>query len=552
MKKTTGFAMKVLAVVLAAALVLGTSGVRAYAATNSPDYGDDLMDMVFSVKRPTIISNDKTLNGNDFDGKPVADYYQIHEDLEKTGDDASRYSVAVSGPAVSAAIDKVLNEYTGGTSYIGIHNINETDDLKVNGGDQSGLAEKVLRAVLGDQLYDSVNVLADNYIRTQLGIAAEANAAVTIDWYVVKHQKDGRVGGRYHVDGNATVTVKEYDEWTVVYNFEQKNSDPERIALEATISVEKNTTPSFNREEIKAPSDVDSKFEDDHYILRADEYELAVVELDPDTKTINIYYDLVRDEWIVAYTFEMKDADPARFELEDKLVVFMGGTPDFGEEDILAPSAVNEELSDDAYVLFVNEDGAKFVLTDDKTIEIRYDLVKEDPTNEDPTNEDPTNEDPTNEDPTNDDPKEDPKQDDTPDIPSNIIPPVNNADPEPTEEPKEEEEEIPVDEVPGTPEGTPEEEEEEEIPVDEVPGTPEGAPEEEEEEEIPIDEVPGTPEGAPEEEEEEIPVDMPETPEGGVLPQTGVASAVTFFGFGAAFIGLGAFAVIKATRKEEI
>ena len=145
---------RILTVVLTAALVLGASGVRTYAATSSPDYVDQLIDMVFSVKKPTINTNDKTINGNGFDGKPLKDYYQIHTDLSKTGD-PGRYAVAVSGPAVSAAIDDVLNAYTGTENYSGTHNINETDVLSGN-GDQSKLAEEVLKAVLGDELYELV------------------------------------------------------------------------------------------------------------------------------------------------------------------------------------------------------------------------------------------------------------------------------------------------------------------------------------------------------------------------------------------------------------
>ena len=463
MKKTTGFAMKVLTLVLAVTLVLGTSGVKAYAATDSPDYSNELMDMVFSIKKPTINSNDKTLNGNGFDGKPLADYYQIHEDTSKTGD-PGRYAVAVSGPAVSAAIDRVLNEYTDSTNYNGIHNINETDALNGN-GDQSGLAEKVLEAVLGSDL-DDINELAAKYLKARLGIAPETNATVTIDWYVVKHQGDNRVGGRYHVDGNATVTIIEYDNWTV------------------------------------------------------------------------------------AYTFEMKDADPARIELKDKLVVLKGEPPVFGENDILAPSAVNEELSDNDYILTVNEDGTKFVLTGDKTIEIRYELVKEETKEEEQTGDPIEPKDPAEkEEPAvePEQPKEEPeqpKEEPKNEVPFIIIPSFIDNEPE-----EETAEEIPVTE-PATPEAAPEEEE---IPVEE-PGTPEGAPveEEPEEEEIPVDE-PLTPEGAPEEEEEEeIPVDLPATPEGDVLPQTGVASAAVFFGFGASFIGVGAFVIGKLGRKEEI
>ena len=566
MKKGLGLLTKVLSVVLAAALVLGTSGVKAYAADavshnkqNSPEYSTTKdMDMVFSVRKQLQPNDDLTENGNIFDGKPIGEYHQIHTNTAETGDNG-RYSTPVSGAAVSAVIGDVLNAYTGSDKYTGAHNINETMALSGN-GDQSVLAEEVLKAVLGEDDYDAINLLADEYIRARLGLTGNKEAIVSIDWYVIKHQKDGRVGGRYHVDGNVTVTYKEYEDWTVVYNFEQKDADPEKIALEDKITVEKDVTPSFSREEIMAPSDVDSKFEgqDELYTLRTsevDEEEIAVVNYDSENKTIEIYYDLAREEWIVAYTFEMKDADPERIELEDRLVVFLGDDPEFNDDDILAPSAVAENFSDKDYVLTLNEDGTKFELTGDKTIEIRYELVKEDPTTEDPTTEDPTTEDPTTEDPTNEEPvnedptDDDPKQDDTNDIPLIIIPPVINNDPETKEEPKEE---LPVEE-PVTPEGTPEDEETvEEIPVEE-PGTPEGAPVEEEPvEEIPVEE-PGTPEGAPvEEEEDEIPVDIPATPEGDVLPQTGVASAAAFFGFGAAFIGLGAFAVLKAIRKEEI
>ena len=69
---------RVLTAVLAAAIVLGSSGVRAYAATSdSPEYINELIDMVFSVKKPTINTNDQTVNGNGFDGRPLKDYYQI-------------------------------------------------------------------------------------------------------------------------------------------------------------------------------------------------------------------------------------------------------------------------------------------------------------------------------------------------------------------------------------------------------------------------------------------------------------------------------------------
>ena len=239
----------------------------------------------------------------------------------------------------------------------------------------------------------------------------------------------------------------------------------------------------------------------------------------------------------------MKDADPARIELEDKLVVLKGEPPVFGENDILAPSAVNEELSDNDYILTVNEDGTKFVLTGDKTIEIRYELVKEETKEEEQTGDPIEPKDPAEKEEPAVEPEQ-PKEEPKIEVPFIIIP--SFIDDEPEEEPAAEE--LPVEE-PKTPESAPEEEE---IPVEESK-TPEGAPvEEEPEEEIPV-EVPVTPEGAPEEEEEEeIPVDIPATPEGDVLPQTGVASAAVFFGFGAGFIAIGAAVIGKFARKEEI
>lgn len=75
--------------------------------------------------------------------------------------------------------------------------------------------------------------------------------------------------------------------------------------------------------------------------------------------------------------------------------------------------------------------------------------------------------------------------------------------------------------------------------------TPEGTPVEEEIDDItPVE----TPEGAPEEEEEEIPIELPEVPEGDVLPQTGVASSVSFYGLGLLTILLGLFTIKKIKR----
>lgn len=546
---------RILTVVLTAALVLGASGVRTYAATSdSPEYINELIDMVFSVKKPTINSSDKTINGNGFDGKPLKDYYQIHDydNLSKTGD-PGRYAVAVSGPAVSAAIDDVLNAYTGTENYSGTHNINETDVLSGN-GDQSKLAEEVLKAVLGEDLYASVNVLADAYIREQLQISVKQNqsAIVDIDWYVVKHQSDNRVGGRYHVDGNVTVTIKEYEDWTVAYNFQQAYGSEEydRVALEKKITVEKDTMPVFPDENntILDPSAVDQKYEDAKYTLKVNEDGIAVIEF-TENKTIEIYYDVAEPEieyvaWTVTYTF-VNGEESNSITLEEKIENIVDGErPEFdAEKGIKTPNDVNNELKNEEWTLKTENNVPVIVFHDnDRDIEITYVKVEKQPEKE-PEKEPEQSVDPVDpQDPTEpQNPSDEPEKKNDPVVPFIIIPPVITETPE---EPVVEE--IPVTE-PETPEGTPVEEETvEEIPV-EVPTTPEGAPEEEE---IPVD-VPTTPEGAPEE-EEDIDVEIPEIPEGDVLPQTGVAGAATFFGFGAAFIGLGAAVICKGIRREEI
>ncbi|MBR5733644.1 MAG: LPXTG cell wall anchor domain-containing protein, partial [Lachnospiraceae bacterium] len=274
-------------------------------------------------------------------------------------------------------------------------------------------------------------------------------------------------------------------------------------------------------------------------------------------------YDL--EEWTVVYNFVkvVDDEDEIVYSvpLDDTYSVRKGDKPDFTNDNVIETvSDITDKYTQDQCTLRVNEDGSKFIFvenkeTNKKTIEIFYELKEEkieqpgDPVNPNNPSDDPVNpQNPSDEpvDPQNpsEDPKDEPKQNDEPVVPFIIIPSFIDDEPE---EPVAEE--IPVDE-PKTPEAAPEEEE---IPVEE-PGTPEGAPveEEPEEEEIPV-EVPTTPEGAPEEEEEEdIDVEIPETPEGDVLPQTGVASAAVFFGFGAGFIAIGAAVIGKFARKEEI
>ena len=111
------------------------------------------------------------------------------------------------------------------------------------------------------------------------------------------------------------------------------------------------------------------------------------------------------------------------------------------------------------------------------------------------------------------------------------------------EEPAAEEELVDVEEAPATPEGAVEDEEE---PAVEEPAAEETV------EEIPVEEQ-LTPEGAVEDEEEgeELGLDLVDTPQGDVLPQTGVLSAVVFYGLGAICIAVGGATLIKVRRKEE-
>ena len=111
---------------------------------------------------------------------------------------------------------------------------------------------------------------------------------------------------------------------------------------------------------------------------------------------------------------------------------------------------------------------------------------------------------------------------------------------------------------------------EEIVDVDTTPATPEGAVEEDveaevseptvvddTEEEVDVDTTPATPQGAveeepeAEEETEDLGLDIVATPQGDVLPQTGVLSAVVFYGLGAICIAIGGATLVKVRRKEQ-
>ena len=116
MKKMTGFATKVLTLVLAAALVLGTCG-RKVSAADEPKAFDRVNGVVFSIAKGVV--SDQTTSFK-FQGLDRKDYYQIHSSVaayEKDKKEASnktetyRYSISVaSRGAISFAIGEAIEE----------------------------------------------------------------------------------------------------------------------------------------------------------------------------------------------------------------------------------------------------------------------------------------------------------------------------------------------------------------------------------------------------------------------------------------------------------
>ena len=548
MKKMTGFATKVVTLLLAAALVLGTNGVRALAVdageaeaatataaviaevaetqpteettapvatTGSAITVDPVVEeptvekindyyMVFSIAKADRVDHSQ---GTTFEGLKEIDYFQIkgvddsdgwdrlynekHPNKNKDGriDKTKRYNIRVN----EAEIDGFMTEVAGAASTI--TNLNETDGNKI-------VAYPVERTETQNDNRKKVEA-----VLTKMGVLDTVTANVKTFVRNKNNSDLQKYLGKVYPDVNF-----DSDDWYI-----------------------------------------------DWYVMKTQDNGIHV-----DGVFVTIY-DL--EEWTVVYNFVkvVDDEDKIVYSvpLDDTYSVRKGDKPDFTNDNVIETvSDITDKYTQDQCTLRVNADGNKFIFVENKetnknTIEIFYELKEEkteqpgDPNNpsDDPVNPNNPSDDPVNpNNPTDDpvtpqNPTDEPEKKEDPVV---TITPVFVPD-APEEEPVVEE--IPVEE-PKTPEAAPEEEE---IPVEE-PGTPEGAPAEEEpeEEEIPV-EVPTTPEGAPEEEEEEdIDVEIPETPEGDVLPQTGVASAAAFFGFGAGFIAIGAAVIGKLGRKEEI
>ncbi|MCR5685940.1 MAG: hypothetical protein K6G81_11080 [Lachnospiraceae bacterium] len=464
MKKLSKLLTKFFTVIAALAVVLSLNGIRTLAHDyhESPEAGDGAQ-MVFSVRNDDVATEvDRTAQGatddstnagnvNTYDGQPVTHYYQIHVDVNADGE-KGRYSVPVSGAAVSVAIDRALNEFYGITeddpaAYRGAMNLNELA-LEQREGETEFLVEQVLAEVdeTNDEFsFDQLNQLAFEYMNNKLELGlGDGSIEWDIDWYVIKYQNDS-VGPRFHVDGAVRIyEMPAYDEWNVIYKVEKEN-----------------------------PVDGEDKF-----------------------VTIS----------------------------DGTIEVISGDTPAFSNDNVKNVSALGDQYSDKDSVYSVvvkTVDGVEYKYVVDpaaKTITITYVLPEPDP------EPDP-------------EPEPEPSPEPTPDpdpIPFIIIPPTDVPTEAPTEVPTEVPSEVPTEEP--TPEP--------EIDLDEVPETPEGAPEED----IELDEVPETPEGAP---EEDVDVDVIETPQGDVLPETGVASAAVFYCIGSACAGFGAMIARKSIRKDK-
>ena len=197
-------AKTVVAMAVATALALLINCETVYAShdkQNSPELGHEV-DMIFSVVRdinqPGV---DETTNGIEFDGQPIAEYYQIHEDVTQSGEDGNRFAIKVSDTEVATRIRESLNSKDA-------KNLNEFPI----GNPVSSAVEEVLSTVLTPETLAEVNNLAANYmvyVWNNTGFNLENyNKTWFINWYVIKYQADRHeVGGRIHIDG-VRVTFK--------------------------------------------------------------------------------------------------------------------------------------------------------------------------------------------------------------------------------------------------------------------------------------------------------------------------------------------------------
>ena len=184
MKRLTKFiaALIVLAFVFSATKVSAADYHQLY---QSPTLEQEV-DMVFSVAKGEV--DDQTENGTHYDGRPYADYSQIHENVNGSGN-SGRYTIHnVSGSAISVGIQNYLGEGD-------IRNVNEA--YLDNAQD---LIENILGQYAGIDYEYACQVAAKYMVAHRDDITLEGYRELwNIDWVTMKLQQEN--GGRIHVDG---------------------------------------------------------------------------------------------------------------------------------------------------------------------------------------------------------------------------------------------------------------------------------------------------------------------------------------------------------------
>ena len=606
MRKISGLATKVLAVVLATALVVGFTGVRAFADENTPN-NDPVAAVVAGQDAANATNPDATTSGafeittnpnagqddeNATNNDKVNWYVQyvfsdkdgnvIKENLSEdpyvtdansipvfTENDILSPSVASDG--IYADANYVLKTYNDGAKFYfdyvnhiiridyeeieiidekpevveypaadfyftfsiaKAERITDKSDKKTFNGlnykdyfqlnDLSSYKAKGSKdeAQIKDGVANSTDTITTTAGRTFKYSEIQYNNNGTKKWrtviFINKEEVMGLMGGvsvnetngneipySYRIERNATPEAGSTDVEEVLGKLGLKEK-VEDLAFDYMTGSPDVT--SFLQEKYK---DIDFTDGDDWYIdwyvmktqnngIHVDGVIVTKYDTEPEQVTWDVLYDFLDKD--------NKEKDPYEFGFKEVFTVNEGETPDFTDSDILSPSNASDGVYADADFELVTIDGMKFIVNEsDHCIIITYrEKVKNEEHNEDP--------------------KDPEKKEDIP-----YIPPYEDPEQDP-----------PVDEEPTT--------EEPEVVTVEPETVPEGAVEKPEV--VPVEPV-IVPEGAVEEPEEELIVPAPEVPAGDVLPQTGTASTVTFYGIGAACVAFGAIVVLKGRRKEE-
>ncbi|MCR5769393.1 MAG: hypothetical protein K6G45_13075 [Lachnospiraceae bacterium] len=329
--------------------------------------------VVFSIAKGDIIKD--ASYGSSFQGLDVKDYFQITGG--NTGEDGiNRYHKNVYTYEVLDVIraktgnnnDITVNEADPTTKIVTVNSSNDVEDVLGSLGfltDANAAADAFLKS----------NADAKQFVLDKYGVDVDTDDW-KIDWYVIKKQSNG-----FHVDG---AFVSLMDEWKVVYHVEktEKTDDQKYDDIEdVTLKAKNNTAPAFADANVKNVSDLKGYENADnskYYIPSAAKYSV-----NSDSKTIEITYDLVKDDWKVIYHVEKteKTDDQKYDDIEDEVItVLKDATPAFADENVKNVSALTGyENADNSKYQLVSNNEAKYVInSNSKTIEITYDLAKDD------------------------------------------------------------------------------------------------------------------------------------------------------------------------------